>query len=151
MELETKTPTILTTSQMLTTGVDAPTCKNVVLARTVNSMTEFKQIIGRGTRVRDDYGKFWFNIIDYTGSATRNFADPAFDGEPVLATEEEIDEYGKTKSTVVIEHEEHDADQDAAQADETVIIEPPPTERRKYYFDGGAVEIAAHLVYELDP
>ena len=53
-----------------------PTCKNVVLARIVGSMTEFKQIIGRGTRVRDDYGKLWFNIIDYTGSATRLFADP---------------------------------------------------------------------------
>ena len=50
-------PSILTTSQLLTTGVDAPTCKNVVLARVVGSMTEFKQIIGRGTRVRDDYGK----------------------------------------------------------------------------------------------
>src|SRR6266550_4237766 len=55
-------------SQLLTTGVDAPTCKNVVLARVVGSMSEFKQIIGRGTRVRDDYGKLWFNIIDYTGS-----------------------------------------------------------------------------------
>src|ERR1019366_2990273 len=79
-------------------------------ARIVGSMSEFKQIIGRGSRVRDDYGKLWFNIIDYTGSATRNFADPAFDGDPVLATEEEIDEYGKTKSTVVVE--EHIVDQD---------------------------------------
>ena len=68
-DVETKTPTILTTSQLLTTGGDAPTCKNVVLARVVGSMSEFKQIIGRGTRVRDDYGKLWFNIIDYTGSA----------------------------------------------------------------------------------
>ena len=71
MELETVTPAILTTSQMLTTGVDVPTCKNIVIVRTVNSMTEFKQIIGRGTRVRDDYGKLFFNILDYTGSATR--------------------------------------------------------------------------------
>ena len=109
-DVDRPTPVILTTSQLLTTGLDAPTCKNIVLARTVNSMTEFKQIIGRGTRVRDDYGKLWFNIIDYTGSATRNFADPAFDGDPVLATEEEIDEYGKTKSTVVVE--EHIVDQD---------------------------------------
>ena len=59
-EVETTTPVILTTSQLLTTGVDAPTCKNIVLARVVGSMTEFKQIIGRGTRVRDDYGKLWF-------------------------------------------------------------------------------------------
>ena len=77
--------------------MDAPTCKNIVLARVVGSMTEFKQIIGRGTRVRDDYGKLWFNIIDYTGSATRLFADPAFDGDPVRLTEEEIDETGRSR------------------------------------------------------
>src|SRR2546425_6827659 len=101
-DVDTKVPTILTTSQLLTTGVDAPTCKNIVLARVVGSMTEFKQIIGRGTRVRDDYGKLWFNIIDYTGSATRNFADPEFDGEPVFATQEEIDAQGRTISAEVL-------------------------------------------------
>ena len=99
MELETLTPAIVTTSQMLTTGVDVPTCKNVVLVRVINSMTEFKQIIGRGTRVRDDYGKLYFNILDYTGSATRLFADPDFDGEPALITEEEMDETGETRWT----------------------------------------------------
>jgi type I restriction enzyme R subunit len=61
MELETLVPTIVTTSQMLTTGVDVQTCKNIVLARVINSMTDFKQIIGRGTRVRDDYGKLYSN------------------------------------------------------------------------------------------
>ena len=76
MELETITPTIVTTSQLLTTGVDVQTCKNIVIARTINSMTEFKQIIGRGTRVKDDYGKLYFNILDYTGSATRLFPIP---------------------------------------------------------------------------
>ena len=90
-------PTILTTSQLLTTGVDAPTCKNIVLARVVGSMTEFKQIIGRGTRVRDDYGKLWFNILDYTGSATRMFADPAFDGDPAHADRGGADGGGETK------------------------------------------------------
>ncbi|MCS3929170.1 type I site-specific restriction endonuclease [Bradyrhizobium elkanii] len=69
-DLETKTPTILTSSQLLITDVDAPICRNVVLARVVGSMSEFRQIIGRGTRLRDDYGKLWFNILDYTGSAT---------------------------------------------------------------------------------
>ena len=93
-DVEARTPVILTTSQLLTTGVDAPTCKNVVLARVVGSMSEFKQIIGRGTRVRDDYGKLWFNILDYTGSATRLFADPTFDGDPAKLTQEEIDEAG---------------------------------------------------------
>ncbi|HVM48812.1 MAG TPA: DEAD/DEAH box helicase family protein, partial [Candidatus Acidoferrum sp.] len=84
-DVETRTPVILTTSQLLTTGLDAPTCRNIVLLRLVNSMVEFKQIIGRGTRVREEYGKLTFNILDYTGTATRNFADPAFDGDPAFA------------------------------------------------------------------
>src|SRR5919106_504734 len=99
-ELETVTPTIVTTSQLLTTGVDIPTCKNIVIARVINSMVEFKQIIGRGTRVRDDYGKYFFNILDYTGSATRLFADPEFDGEPALISEEEISDAGETTSQI---------------------------------------------------
>ena len=90
-DVDGDTPVILTTSQLLTTGVDAPTCKNVVLTRVVGSMTEFKQIIGRGTRVRDDYGKLWFSIVDYTGSATRLFADPEFDGDPAFITQTELD------------------------------------------------------------
>lgn len=93
-DLERRTPVILTTSQLLTTGVDAPTVQNIVLLRVINSMTEFKQIIGRGTRVRDDYGKLFFSILDYTGSATRLFADPEFDGDPTIETEQTIDEDG---------------------------------------------------------
>ena len=151
-DVETRTPVILTTSQLLTTGLDAPTCRNVVLVRLVNSMVEFKQIIGRGTRVRDDYGKLWFNILDYTGTATRNFADPAFDGDPAFATQEEIDEYGKTKSTEVEtpEQPEDEGGEINEPTGGTVIIDPPPSERRKYYFDGGQVEIVAELVHELD-
>jgi type I restriction enzyme, R subunit len=146
-DIETRTPVILTTSQLLTTGVDAPTCKNIVLARVVGSMTEFKQIIGRGTRVRDDYGKLWFNILDYTGSATRLFADPDFDGEPALITEEELKAGGTT--TVI---REDDPDEEEPVIDNgPIIVDPPPVDRRKYYFDGGQVEIASHLVYELDP
>ena len=89
-DVETRIPAILTTSQILTTGVDAPTCKNVVLARVVGFMPEFKQIIGRGTRLRPDYGKLAFNIVDYTGTATEKFADPYFDGEPAGVREEAI-------------------------------------------------------------
>lgn len=143
-DVETKTPAILTTSQLLTTGVDAPTCKNVVLARVVGSMSEFKQIIGRGTRVRDDYGKLWFNIVDYTGSATRLFADPEFDGEPARITEEELS--AALASPQVVYEPAPEADPDLAPR----LAEEPPEVRRKYYFDGGRVEIAAHLVYELD-
>ncbi|HMN05248.1 MAG TPA: DEAD/DEAH box helicase family protein [Flavobacteriales bacterium] len=145
-DLEKKTPVILTTSQLLTTGVDAPTVKNVVLARVVGSMSEFKQIIGRGTRVRDDYGKLWFNILDYTGSATRLFADPGFDGDPARVTEEEIDAAGQNMVS------EPEPGQDPPEMGEgPVITDPPGTERRKFYYDGGQVEIAAHLVYDLDP
>ena len=144
-DVDTKVPTILTTSQLLTTGVDAPTCKNVVLARVVGSMSEFKQIIGRGTRVRDDYGKLWFNIIDYTGSATRMFADPDFDGDPAKVTVEELKEGGETK--VLTETQSPEAEGEPG----PVVMEPPADEHRKFYFDGGHVEIAAHLVYDLDP
>jgi type I restriction enzyme R subunit len=146
-DVDTKTPTILTTSQLLTTGVDVPTCKNVVLARVIGSMTEFKQIIGRGTRVRDDYGKLWFNIVDYTGSATRMFADPAFDGDPVRITEEELAEDGETRVIADTPIGEEPPEEPGPPE----IVEPPTEERRKFYFDGGQVEIAAHLVYELDP
>ena len=147
-DVETKTPVILTTSQLLTTGLNAPTCKNVVLARVISSMTEFKQIIGRGTRVRDDYGKLWFNIIDYTGSATRLFADPDFDGEPALISETEVDSEGEAIEEEIVEQQETNPEID----DETAIIsERTEPERHKYYFDEGQVEIAAHLVYELDP
>jgi type I restriction enzyme R subunit len=151
-DVETRTPVILTTSQLLTTGLDAPTCRNIVLLRLVNSMVEFKQIIGRGTRVRDDYGKLWFNILDYTGTATRNFADPAFDGDPAFATLEEIDEHGKIKSTEVITPEvpEDEGGEIHEPPGGTVISDPPPPERRKFYYDGGQVEIAAELVHELD-
>lgn len=151
-DVETRTPVILTTSQLLTTGLDAPTCRNVVLVRLVNSMTEFKQIIGRGTRVRDDYGKLWFNILDYTGAATRNFADAAFDGDPAFASQEEIDEHGKTKETEVITPEEpEDTGGEFKDPPGGILVDPPPPgERSKFYYDGGQVEIAADLVYELD-
>jgi type I restriction enzyme R subunit len=79
-------PVIATTSRLMTTGVDAKTCKLIVLDRTIHSMTEFKQIIGRGTRIDEDYGKLWFTILDFK-KATELFADPAFDGEPVVIYE----------------------------------------------------------------
>jgi type I restriction enzyme R subunit len=151
MELETLVPTIVTTSQMLTTGVDVQTCKNVVLARVINSMTDFKQIIGRGTRVRDDYGKLYFSILDYTGSATRMFADPDFDGEAALVTEEEMNDKGETvgKPEVITEEEGEEIGEDEPLYG--LPPEGPEGPPRKYYVDSGLVEIAAHLVYELDP
>ena len=79
---EKRYPVIATTSRLMSTGVDAQLCKLIVLDQNIKSMTLFKQIIGRGTRLREDLGKSWFTIIDFK-RATDNFADPAFDGEPV--------------------------------------------------------------------
>ncbi|MGE0886743.1 MAG: EcoAI/FtnUII family type I restriction enzme subunit R [Blastocatellales bacterium] len=153
-ELETETPVILTTSQLLSTGVDAPMVKNVALLRVINSKTEFKQIIGRGTRVRDDYGKLFFNILDYTGSATRQFADPEFDGFPALITEVAIDEQGETiVGTERAETPEPQAEEQPAREFSTgqdSLQNDDEGSPRKFYVDGGQVEIAAHIVQELD-
>src|SRR3546814_6813388 len=79
---ESRYPVIVTTSRLLSTGVDAQTCRLIVLDREVHSMTEFKQIVGRGTRVHEDTRKFYFTLMDFR-HASNHFADPAFDGEPV--------------------------------------------------------------------
>lgn len=83
---ESPYPVIATTSKLMTTGVDAQTCQIIALDANVQSMTEFKQIIGRGTRVREDYGKMYFTILDFRG-VTELFADPDFDGDPVIVYE----------------------------------------------------------------
>ena len=84
-------PVIATTSKLLTTGVDTKTVKLIVIDQTILSMTEFKQLIGRGTRLREDYQKLYFTIMDFKG-ATRLFFDPDFDGEPVVIYEPKPDE-----------------------------------------------------------
>ena len=150
-DVEIQTPVILTTSQLLTTGVDAPTCKNVVLARVVGSMPEFKQIIGRGTRLRADYGKLAFNIIDYTGTATRMFADPAFDGDPVRENEAVINADGDVVEEREIEETALGPDDFPDIPDGPVDLDDEPEAGgRKFYVDGGEVSIIRHLVYELD-
>ena len=80
---EERYPVIATTSKLMTTGVDAQTCKLVVLDQHIKSMTEFKQMIGRGTRINEDYGKYWFTIMDFK-KATELFADEGFDGPPIV-------------------------------------------------------------------
>jgi type I restriction enzyme, R subunit len=75
----------------MTTGVDAQTCKLIVLDQRIQSMTEFKQIIGRGTRINEDFDKYWFTIMDFK-KATELFADPDFDGDPVQIFEPGGDE-----------------------------------------------------------
>ena len=151
-DIDTATPVILTTSEMLTTGVDAPTVKNICLCRVVNSMSTFKQIVGRGTRLRTDYDKWYFSILDFTGTATRNFADPEFDGPPVSVIEQEIDDDPATGVETV-------AGADDVEGEESIIDGyPTPAgtdsatreSRRKFYVDDVHVEVVADLVYELD-
>ncbi len=88
---EERYPVIATTSKLMTTGVDAQTCKLVVLDQHIKSMTEFKQMIGRGTRINEDYGKYWFTIMDFK-KATELFADEAFDGPPIVIYEPGVDD-----------------------------------------------------------
>ncbi|MBU1620494.1 MAG: DEAD/DEAH box helicase family protein [Gammaproteobacteria bacterium] len=83
---ESRYPVIATTSELLTTGVDAKTCKLIVLDKTINSMTTFKQIVGRGTRIEESQNKYFFTIMDFK-KATELFKDPEFDGEPVVIYE----------------------------------------------------------------
>lgn len=88
---ESKYPVIATTSELLSTGVDAKTCKLIVLDKTINSMTTFKQIVGRGTRIDESKNKYFFTIMDFK-KATELFKDPDFDGEPVVIYEPEGDD-----------------------------------------------------------
>jgi type I restriction enzyme, R subunit len=156
-DVDKPTPVILTTSQLLTTGVDVEMVKNVVLARVVGSRSEFKQIIGRGTRLKVDYGKEYFNIIDFTGTATQHFADPDFDGDPARIEAVTIDESGETVNTVVetplgVEEPlaDYTFDSNGTEDGQGEILTEPPEEPRKFYVDGGDVEVIGHLVYDLD-
>jgi type I restriction enzyme R subunit len=88
---ESKFPVIATTSELLTTGVDAKTCKLIVLDKTINSMTTFKQIVGRGTRIEEEHNKFFFTVMDFK-NATKLFSDPDFDGDPVVIYEPRDDD-----------------------------------------------------------
>ncbi len=148
---ENQTPVILTTSQMLTTGMDAPTCCNIVLFKPINSIVDFKQIIGRGTRVSEEHDKYWFTIIDYVG-ATRLFYDPEFDGEPVRVTRAEIDREGNETQIQDSEEGTLEPEQDLTGLGglsglERKIGELP----RKYYVDNVMVYIAGEQAFELDP
>lgn len=102
-------PVIATTSKLMTTGVDAQTCKLIVLDSRIESMTEFKQIIGRGTRINEEYGKTFFTILDFR-NVTHHFADPDFDGDPVkIMTNNEHEEFpnpDEEVSDVILEDNE---------------------------------------------
>ncbi len=145
---ESTFPVIATTSQLMSTGVDAQTCHLIVLDKRINSMTEFKQIIGRGTRINEDYNKLFFTIMDFK-RATALFADPDFDGEPV-----QIYEPGPGDSPVP---PDEPLPGDGPLGTEPWPLpgpfEPPGTGEgapTKYYVDDVAVTVATERVQYLD-
>jgi type I restriction enzyme, R subunit len=153
---ESRYPVIVTTSRLLSTGVDAQTCRLIVLDRDVGSMTEFKQIVGRGTRVHEDTKKFYFTLIDIRG-ASSHFADPDFDGEPVQIYEPGEDEPVAPPDDAPPIDEEGEPQPDQPGADEVVVDGPPdlvppgPAGRqRKVYVDGVGATIIAERVEYLD-
>lgn len=139
-------PVLVTTSRLLTTGVDAQTCRLIVLDRPVGSMTEFKQILGRGTRVHEDTHKYYFTLMDFRG-ATKHFADPDFDGEPVQIYEPEDDESIVPPDD---ELEEVGEDEIVVDAGNDISITPDEPESRKFYVNGVLVTIIAERVKYLD-
>ncbi|AUS68319.1 DEAD/DEAH box helicase [Escherichia albertii] len=158
-------PVIATTSELMTTGVDAKTCKLVVLDQNIQSMTKFKQIIGRGTRIDERYGKLWFTILDFK-KATELFADERFDGIPekvMDTTPENIADPESDFEEKLEEISEHDDEQVTGvdeppappyQVTDTDDVGPLPEEDekkiRKFHVNGVAVGIIAQRVQYYD-
>ncbi|MEO7275365.1 MAG: DEAD/DEAH box helicase family protein [Vicinamibacterales bacterium] len=151
---ESRLPVIVTTSRLLSTGVDVQTCRVIVLDREVGSMTEFKQIIGRGTRIHEDTRKYYFTVVDFR-KATNHFADEDFDGEPV-----QIYEPGEDDPILPPDVPPSDDGEPISPTPEDgeVVVDdgrlrpwdgptPPP---RKIYVDGVEVAIVAERVEHLD-
>ena len=173
---EERYPVIATTSKLMTTGVDAQTCKLIVLDQRIQSMTEFKQIIGRGTRINDDYNKHWFTILDFK-KATELFADPDFDGEPVQVYQPYADdapivpadeqdsglgesadngEEAEDEAAAGVETDwaDYDVDDNATwESDDAGGLDTTegPEPRRKYVVDDVEVSIVAERVQYLGP
>ena len=155
---EAKYPVIVTTSRLLSTGVDAQTCRLIVLDRAVGSMTEFKQIMGRGTRVHEDTRKYYFTLLDFR-KATNHFADPDFDGVPVQIYEPGEDDPVSPPDDVPPADDPDDPVPPEPGEDETVIVDPTPPvidiptaeqPRAKYYIHGKEVTILAERIEYLD-
>ncbi|AWV20018.1 Type I restriction-modification system restriction subunit (plasmid) [Roseomonas mucosa] len=154
---ESRYPVIVTTSRLLSTGVDAQTCRLIVIDRAIGSMTEFKQIVGRGTRVHEDARKFYFTLMDFRG-ATNHFADPEFDGEPVQIYQPEGDD------PITPPEDEPPVSPDgepmpAEPTDEETVVDGGEREdtgpggggrQRKVYVDGVKATIVAERVEYLD-
>jgi type I restriction enzyme R subunit len=152
---DSSSPVVVTTSRLLATGVDVPDLKYVVLFRPVGSMVEFKQIIGRGTRLYPDKGKTSFEVVDFVGATTK-FADDEFDGYPVHVTTEQVDAAGVVVASTEVAPESEMADdvvrepvpefQTQAEGTFDVAQLDPAAPRRKLYVDDGHAEIVAEAV-----
>ncbi len=155
---EEKYPVVATTSKLMTTGVDAQTCKLIVLDSNIGSMTEFKQIIGRGTRINEEYGKTFFTIMDFRG-VTDLFADPGFDGDPVrvkeVLPEDDIESVSEEEASDDPVLDENGDEVDFPHADDA----PPPVisggeiesgPRKKCYVNGVDVSILNERVQYMD-
>jgi len=130
---ESKYPVIATTSELMTTGVDAKTCRLIVLDKTITSMTTFKQIVGRGTRIDEDHNKFYFTIMDFK-KATVLFQDPDFDGEAVVIYEPGADDNPEPPDPELPD----DYDPDDVEEDDA-----PP---KKHFVSGVSVRILSEKV-----
>jgi len=150
-------PVIATTSKLMTTGVDAQTCKLIVLDSNINSMTEFKQIIGRGTRINEEYGKTYFTIMDFR-NVTDLFADPDFDGEAVrikeIGEDEEIDKPEDEEDVVVIDDDGNEVDFEDEEVSPDIIgggpIDDSTEPREKTYVNGVDVTVLNERIQFLD-
>ena len=154
---EERYPVVATTSKLMTTGVDAQTCKLIVLDSNIGSMTEFKQIIGRGTRINEEFGKTFFTIMDFR-NVTDLFADPDFDGDPVRV--KVLDEDDEFESP---EEEAESLNPIIDEDGEEIIFDPPPCEpdittggdivadpREKYYVNGVNVAVLNERIQYMD-
>ncbi|MCF8240764.1 MAG: DEAD/DEAH box helicase family protein [Melioribacteraceae bacterium] len=151
---EQRYPVIATTSKLMSTGVDAQTCKLIVLDQRIQSMTEFKQIIGRGTRIREEYGKFYFTIMDFK-KATELFADKDFDGDPVQIYKPKP---GEPPIPPDVDEEETnngddvfvDPDTETEFPPDINIDFPPGKAQKKYYVNDVPVSVVAERVQYYD-
>lgn len=153
---ESRYPVLVTTSRLLSTGVDAQACRLIVLDRPVGSMTEFKQIVGRGTRVHEDTKKYYFTLMDFRG-ATNHFADPEFDGEPVqIYKPGDFDPITPPDDVPPIDDGEDGIPPEPG-PDEVVVDRPDITitdgfaeKQKKVYVDGVAAKVISERIEYLD-
>ena len=157
---ESPYPVLVTTSRLLSTGVDAQTCRLIVLDRAVGSMTEFKQIVGRGTRVHEDTQKYYFTLVDFRG-ASIHFADKDFDGDPVQIYEPGENDPPEPPEPPPTPEPPEPGDDDGDEEEEILVDPPPPglpgvppppppPPPPKFYIHGKPVTVLTERVEYLD-